>query len=56
MGAKYILALLAIIFFIAAVRRLLRDGGHLNGQSRTWLMIAVMFGGVASWLFLTQPS
>ena len=53
-AAKYILALLSVVFFIAAIRRLARDGGRLNGQSRTWLMIAVMFGAVATWLFVTQ--
>ena len=54
MSAKYILAGLAMVFLIAAIRRLLRDAGSFNGQSRTWLMIAVMFGAVATWLFVTQ--
>lgn len=55
MAAKYILALLSVIFFIAAIRRFTRDGGTPAGQSRTWLIIAVIFGTVATWLFFTQP-
>ena len=51
MAAKYILAALALVFFIAASARLVRDGGRLHPQSRTWLTIAAIFGGVSAWLF-----
>lgn len=54
MGAKYILALLSVAFFIAAGFRFARDG-KLTGQSRTWLMIGVMFGSVSTWLFVSSP-
>jgi len=50
MAAKYILALLSVLFLMAAARRLLRDG-RLQPQSRTWLLIAVIFGVVSTWLF-----
>jgi DMSO reductase anchor subunit len=46
MLAKYILATLAIIFLLAAVTR-----GPRTPQGRTWLLIAVIFGIVSSWLF-----
>ena len=55
MGAKYILAVLSLAFFFASIARVMRDR-TLTGQSRTWLMIAVIFGAVSTWLFLTQPS
>jgi hypothetical protein len=46
MFAKYILAVMAVAFLIAAaVRR-----AH-TAQSRTWLLIAVIFGAVSLWLF-----
>ena len=54
MNAKYILAVLALVFLIAAVRRLGGDGGALNGQSRTWLLIAVIFALVSAYLFYSQ--
>jgi uncharacterized membrane protein HdeD (DUF308 family) len=51
MGAKYILAALAVVFLIAGVVRRVRDGGKPHPQSRTWLLIAAIFGGVSAWLF-----
>ena len=51
MAAKYILAVISIAFLTAAGRRLVGDGGQLNPQSQTWLLIAVIFGIVSSWLF-----
>jgi hypothetical protein len=53
MAAKYILGALAIAFLLAALRSRWRSG-RLTSQSRTWLMIAIMFGAVSTWLFLTQ--
>jgi hypothetical protein len=49
-GAKYILAALAIVFLILAFTR---GGGHdqTNPRGRTWLLIAVLFGLVSAWLF-----
>jgi hypothetical protein len=50
MAAKYILALLSVAFLAAAARRLARDG-KLHPQSRTWLLIAIIFAVVSTWLF-----
>jgi uncharacterized membrane protein HdeD (DUF308 family) len=52
MAAKYILALLSVMFLVAGVRRVVRDGGNLHPQSRTWLLIAVIFAIVSGWLFV----
>ena len=46
MLAKYILAAMAVVFLIAAIVR-----GPCSPQGRTWLLIAVIFGIVSSWLF-----
>jgi hypothetical protein len=51
MPAKYVLALLSVVFLAAATRRLVRDGGQLHPQSRTWLLIAMIFAVVSGWLF-----
>jgi hypothetical protein len=51
MAAKYILAVLACAFLIAGFVRLGRDGGRAHPQSRTWLLIGVIFGVVSAWLF-----
>jgi drug/metabolite transporter (DMT)-like permease len=50
-AAKYILAGLALAFLVAGVLRLARDGGRTHPQSRTWLLIGAIFGGVSAWLF-----
>jgi len=46
MEAKYILALVASVFLIAAVLR-----GRPGPQRRTWLLVAGIFGFVSLWLF-----
>jgi hypothetical protein len=51
MAAKYILALMAIAFLLASLWRLSREGFKLGPASRTWLMIALLFGVVAAWLW-----
>ena len=51
MAAKYILAALAVLFLAAALLRLLRGGGISHPQTRTWLLIAVIFTIVSTWLF-----
>ena len=53
MAAKYILGLLCAAFLMATLWRLSRDGFKLGPASRTWLMIAVLFGAVSAWLWLT---
>jgi len=50
-AAKYILAALALVFLVAGAARWLRDGGRAHPQSRTWLLIAAIFGAVSAWLF-----
>jgi len=51
MAAKYILALLSGVFLIFGGRRLIEDAGRLHPQSRTWLLIGVIFAIVSAWLF-----
>ena len=51
MATKYILLALAVLFFALAVRRIIRTGTLSHPQSRTWLIIAVIFAAVSAWLF-----
>jgi hypothetical protein len=51
MNAKYILAVVAVAFLAAALMRLSRGGGVSHPQTKTWLLIAVIFGVVSGWLF-----
>jgi len=50
-AAKYVLAALALVFLIAGVVRVARDSGSLHTQSKTWLLIAAIFGAVSAWLW-----
>ena len=52
MAAKYILAVLAVAFLAAAVMRLSRGGGITHPQTKSWLLIGVIFATVSAWLFL----
>ena len=54
MAAKYILLALALVFFALAVRRMVRTRTLSHPQSRTWLIIAVIFAAVSAWLFYTE--
>ena len=51
MAAKYILAALSVVFLTLAITRMARGGGAAHPQSRTWLLIGVIFGVVSAWLF-----
>jgi hypothetical protein len=51
MAAKYILGVVAAAFFTAAMLRLARGGGVAHPQTKTWLLIAVIFGAVSTWMF-----
>jgi len=51
MDAKYILAAFACVFLLAGGWRLARDGGKPHPQSRTWLLIGVIFAVVSARLF-----
>jgi EamA domain-containing membrane protein RarD len=46
MAAKYILAVLAVLFLLAAATRQFR-----GPQARTWLLVAGIFTAVSLWLF-----
>jgi len=50
-AAKYILAALSVLFLILAFTRMARGGGAAHPQSRTWLLIGIIFGVVSAWLF-----
>ena len=50
MAAKYILAVLAVVFLVFGAWRA-ATSGRRHPQARTWLLIAVIFGGVSLWLF-----
>ena len=53
MAAKHILAVLAVAFVAAALMRLSRGGGGiLHSQTKTWLLIGIIFASVSAWLFL----
>jgi hypothetical protein len=49
MPAKYILAVLAAIFLLAAAFR--RTTGGPPARSRTWLLVGAIFAAVSTWLF-----
>ena len=51
MAAKYILAALSVRFIVLGLRRMLGGGGAAHPQSRTWLLIGIIFGVVSAWLF-----
>ena len=44
---KNLFPLIALIFAIAAVGRLLRSGGKVDLAARTWLLMAAIFGVVS---------
>jgi hypothetical protein len=52
MLAKYILGVLSVVFIALAVMR--TAAGGAKGQSRTWLLIGVIFGIVSLYLFMQQ--
>jgi hypothetical protein len=51
MLAKYILAVVAIAFFVTAGIRLQHGDGIAHPQTRTWLFMAIIFAAVSAWLF-----
>jgi hypothetical protein len=50
-GAKYILAALAVAFLVAALMRIWRGGGISHPQTKTWLLVSIIFAAVSAWLF-----
>ena len=51
MAAKYILALLAVVFLALALMRVSGGSGISHPQRKTWLLIAVIFGVISAWLW-----
>ena len=51
MAAKYILAALSALFLVLAVWRMAGGGVTSHPQTRTWLLIGVIFAVVSAWLF-----
>lgn len=51
MAAKYILAMLAVVFWVLVIGRMARDGGRVGPAVRAWLIIAVVFSAVSAWLW-----
>jgi xanthine dehydrogenase molybdopterin-binding subunit B len=51
MYAKHILAVLAVVFVVMAMRRLGPGGGGRREQARTWFLVGAIFGAVSLWLF-----
>jgi hypothetical protein len=51
MTAKYILATLAVFFFVLGAGRIGRDEGRIANAGRTWLSLAFIFGVVSVVLF-----
>ena len=51
MAAKYVLAVFAVFFIAAALLRLSRGGGMSHPQTKSWLLVGVVFAVVSAWLF-----
>lgn len=54
MATKYILAALAVVFLVLSISRASRTDAAGQPQSRTWLLIAAIFGAVSAWLFYNE--
>lgn len=53
MNAQTILPLLALVFFVAAVSRFLRDGRRIGPAVKTRLLVAAIFSAVSAFLWLS---
>jgi len=53
MLANYILAVLSVGFLAAAAVRGLGGRGFSHPQTKTWLIVGVVFAAVSLWLFST---
>jgi len=49
-GAKYVLAVVGIVFLVTGVLRASR-AGLSHPQARTWMLIGAILGIVSAWLF-----
>lgn len=50
-AAKWVLAVLAVVFLALGALRLARDGGRLAPASKTWLIVGFVFALVSAWLW-----
>jgi len=50
-SARLILSVLAVAFLVFALIRMSRNNGRIDPASRTWLLIAAIFGAVSAWLW-----
>jgi hypothetical protein len=53
MAAKYILAAFSALLLAFAFARIFRDGGRVQSAARTWLIIAITFAVVSTWLWMS---
>jgi hypothetical protein len=51
-AAKYILAVLGILFLVLAMMHIARDRGRIGPASRTWLITGIIFTGVSAYLWM----
>ena len=54
MNAKWILIAIAAVFLTLAVINITRNAGPISIAARTWLLVALILGGVSGALFFTQ--
>jgi len=50
----YVFGALAAAFIGLAIARAARDAGKLGPQSRTWLIIGMIFAAVSLWLWTSS--
>ncbi len=50
--ARYILAVASAVFLVLAGANLTRGRGAGHPQTRTWLLVGVIFAVVCAWLFV----
>jgi hypothetical protein len=53
MAAKYILAVLGVVFLLLAGERIRRTGGRMTPASRTWLLTGIIFALVSAYLWVS---
>ncbi|MES2355099.1 MAG: hypothetical protein V4568_12010 [Pseudomonadota bacterium] len=51
MVAKYILSIGAVVLLVLAIIRIVKDGGRVVPQSKTWLVMAGIMTAVSIWLW-----
>jgi hypothetical protein len=54
MLTKYILAGVALVFFVFAAVRASGGRGWVHPQVRAWLLLAAIFSVVSAWLFYNR--